>query len=214
MNLDPSQQSYYFWALLPEIVLSLWAMLVLLVGVWKRREDPEEGYAPMDLGWVALAGILVAGGANGWLYGVVGSGTSSMIAVDRFRLFANWIFLIAAAFATLISFAYVKRQRLQVGEFYALLLLSTVGMMLMAGTRDLIVIFLGLEVMSISVYVLTAFNRRDRRSAEGGLKYFILGAFSTGFFLYGIAMVYGATGSTELGAVAAAVTGASRMPLR
>ena len=84
------------------------------------------------------------------------------------------------------------------GEFYGLILLSTAGMMFMTGARDLIVIFLGLEVMSISVYALTAFNRRDRKSAEAGLKYFLLGAFATGFFLYGIALVYGATGSTNV----------------
>ena len=136
--------------------------------------------------------------ANGWLYGVTEVGRTSMIAIDGFRLFANWIFLVAAALSILISFTYVYRQRLQAGEFYGLILLATAGMMFMAGARDLIVIFLGLEVMSIAVYALTAFNRRDRKSAEAGLKYFLLGAFSTGFFLYGIALVYGGTGSTNI----------------
>ena len=124
-----------------------------------------------------------------------------MIAVDQFRLFSNWIFLLAAVLGILISFAYVYRQRLQAGEFYALILFATSGMMFMAGARDLIVVFLGLEVMSIAVYALTAFNRRDRKSAEAGLKYFLLGAFSTGFLLYGIALVYGATGSTNVAVI-------------
>src|SRR5690606_21020092 len=123
--------------------------------------------------------------------------------------FSNWIFLIAAALGILISLAYVWRQRLQAGEYYGLVLLSSAGMMFMAGARDLIVVFLGLEVMSIPVYALSAFNRRDRRSAEAGLKYFLLGAFSTGFFLYGIALVYGATGSTHLPVVGQAVADGS-----
>jgi NADH-quinone oxidoreductase subunit N len=128
-----------------------------------------------------------------------------VVLVDGFRLFANWIFLAAAAFAVLMSPTYVYRQRLQAGEYYALTLFATAGMMFMAGARDLIVLFLGLEVMSVAVYALTAFNRRDRRSAEAGLKYFLLGAFSTGFFLYGLALVYGGAGSTNIAQVALAV---------
>ena len=103
----------------------------------------------------------------------------------------------------------MKEQRLQAGEFYGLLIYSTVGLMVMAAARDLIVIFLGLEIMSIAVYALTAMNRRDRKSAEAGLKYFLLGAFSTGFFLYGIALVYGAAGSTHIERIADAVAAGS-----
>jgi NADH-quinone oxidoreductase subunit N len=213
MTLDFSRQLHYVWALLPEIVLCVWGMGVLVAGVTGRHSpkapkvvgDPSFGPGS-NLGWLALVGILVAGFFNGWLYGVQEVGSTSMIAVDGFRLFANWIFLLAAALTVLISFSYVHRQRLQAGEFYGLILLSTAGMMFMAGARDLMVIFLGLEVMSISVYALTAFNRRDRKSAEAGLKYFLLGAFSTGFFLYGIALVYGATGSTNVAAIASSVS--------
>jgi NADH-quinone oxidoreductase subunit N len=213
MTLDFSSQSHYVWALLPEIVLCAWGMGVLVAGV-SGRNRPDRGDRSGDpalgsgaiLGWWAFAGVLVAGLFNGWLYGVHEVGVTSMIAVDRFRLFANWIFLIAAALTILISFSYVARQRLQAGEFYTLILLSTAGMMFMAGARDLMVVFLGLEVMSISVYALTAFNRRDRKSAEAGLKYFLLGAFSTGFFLYGIALVYGATGSTNVAIIGASVS--------
>ena len=207
MQLDFSSQGHYLIALLPELVLCTFAMLVLVAGVADRTRNSPDRVA--DLGWLALLGILVAALANGWLYGVTEVGASSMVAVDLFRLFANWIFLAAAAMSVLISIAYVERQRLQAGEFYGLLLLSTVGMMFMASARDLIVIFLGLEVMSIAVYAMTAMNRRDRKSAEAGLKYFVLGAFSTGFFLYGIALTYGATGSTNISAIAAAVGGGS-----
>ena len=187
------------------MILCVWGMIVLVAGVSGKHRDPETASTGnpsfgggADLGWLALAGVLLAAMANGWLYGFSEVGRSSMVALDGFRLFANWVFLLAAALAIMISFAYVYRQRLQAGEFYGLILLSTAGMMFMAGARDLIVIFLGLEVMSIAVYALTAFNRRERRSAEAGLKYFLLGAFATGFFLYGIALVYGATGSTNV----------------
>lgn len=213
MTLDFTRNLHYVWALLPEIVLCAWGMGVLVAGVTGRHSpgrqaqdgDPSFGVGA-DLGWLALVGLAVAAFFNGWLYGVTEVGTASMIAVDSFRLFANWIFLLAAALAILISFSYVHRQRLQAGEFYGLILLSTAGMMFMAGARDLMVIFLGLEVMSISVYALTAFNRRDRKSAEAGLKYFMLGAFATCFLLYGIALVYGATGTTNIGEIATRIS--------
>jgi NADH-quinone oxidoreductase subunit N len=212
MELDFSRQLHFFWALLPEMILCAWGMVVLLVGVRRSGDerseagtrDPSFG-GSADLGWLALVGVLLSAAANGWLYGIEEVGRDSMVAVDGFRLFANWIFLIAAAMTILVSFAYVYRQRLQAAEFYGLILFATAGMMFMAGARDLIVIFLGLEVMSIAVYALTAFNRRDRKSAEAGLKYFLLGAFATGFLLYGIALVYGATGSTNVAHIATSV---------
>ncbi len=211
MELDFSRSLHYWWALLPEIVLCFWGMVILIAGVSRRfrSADPPQGdpaFGPgADLGWLTLLGLLAAAGANGWLYGVHEVGQAGLVAVDRFRLFANWIFLLAGAVTVLISFAYVYRQRLQAGEFYALILFATAGMMFMAGARDLIIIFLGLEVMSVAVYALAAFNRRDRKSAEAGLKYFLLGAFATGFFLYGIALLYGATGSTNVARIAEAL---------
>jgi NADH-quinone oxidoreductase subunit N len=220
MELDFSRQLHFWWALMPEIVLCVWGMVVLITGVSgkHRREARQEGTDPSfgsgaELGWLALVGVLLSAMANGWLYGITEVGDTSMIAVDGFRLFANWVFLIAAALSILVSFAYVYRQRLQAGEFYGLILLATAGMMFMAGARDLIVIFLGLEVMSVAVYALTAFNRRDRRSAEAGLKYFLLGAFATGFFLYGITLVYGATGSTNVAAIGQTVAAGGASPM-
>ena len=200
MELDFSRQAHFIVALAPEIILSVWGIVILLVGVSPRRSDGPGASA--DLGWISVLGILVAVVANGWLYGVTEVGTHSMIALDRFALFSNWIILAGAGLGVLISQSYVQRQGLQAAEFYALLIYSTVGLMVMAAARDLIVIFLGLEIMSVSVYVLAAINRRDRISAEAGLKYFLLGAFSTGFFLYGIALVYGAAGSTHISAIA------------
>ncbi len=202
MELDFSHQAHFIVALAPEIILSVWGIVILLVGVSSRR---SEGSLSSDLGWLSLLGILAAALANLWLYSVTEVGTHSMIAVDRFALFSNWIMLSSAGLGVLISQSYIKRQGLQAAEFYALLIYSTVGLMIMAAARDLIVIFLGLEIMSIAGYTLAAINRRDPRSAEAGLKYFLLGAFSTGFFLYGIALVYGATGSTHISAIADSV---------
>ena len=202
MTLDFTSPMDFVWALLPEIVLSMWAMAVLLAGVWRKEEAETSVQSAAALRWLALAGLLAAALMNGWLHRVTVLGEPGMITVDRFRLFANWILLLGAALTILISVPYVVRQRLQAGEFYTLILLATVGMMIMAGTRNLILLFLALETMSVAAYVLTGFNRRDRRSAEGGLKYFILGAFSSGFLLYGIALVWGATGSVTLPQIA------------
>ncbi len=202
MLLDYTSGFHYVLALLPEVVLSAWGMVILVLGVSGKRD----GAPGQELGWLALVGIAAAAIANGWLYsGVTEEGAAAMIAVDKFRLFANWIFLLGAAFCIVISLAYVARQKLQAGEYYALMLFATVGMMFMASARDLMIIFLGLELMSIGVYALAGFNRRDRRSAEAGLKYFLLGAFASGFLLFGIALVYGATGSTNIHSIAVAV---------
>ena len=203
MELDFGHQAHFIVALAPEIILSVWGIVILLVGVSSRRSDSAGTSA--DLGWLSVLGILAAAIANLWLYSVTEVGTHSMIALDRFALFSNWIILSGAGLGVLISQSYVQRQGLQAAEFYGLLIYSTVGLMIMAAARDLIVIFLGLEIMSIAGYVLAAINRRDPRSAEAGLKYFLLGAFSTGFFLYGIALVYGATGSTHISAIAESV---------
>jgi NADH-quinone oxidoreductase subunit N len=193
------------WLLLPEIVLSVWAMAVLLTGVWMESREGDPLDRPLALGSLALVGLLAAAVMNGWLHGITMEGISGMVALDRFRLFANWIFLLGAGLTILVSFPYVARQRLQPTEFYALILLATVGMMIMAGTTNLILLFLALETMSISAYVLTAFDRRDRRSAEAGIKYFMLGAFSSGFLLYGIALVWGGSGTLDLAEIAAQV---------
>jgi NADH-quinone oxidoreductase subunit N len=213
MELDFSSQAHYLVALAPEIVLCVFGMIVLVAGVW-RSGEAEGRPGSDDLGALALFGLLLAAVANGWMYGVSQTGGDGIIVVDRFRLFANWIFLLAGALSILISLAYVSKQRMQSGEVYSLMLFAVVGMMIMGGTQDLMIIFLGLEVMSIAIYALAALNRRDRKSAEAGLKYFLLGAFSTGFFLFGIALVFGATGSVNVAEIAQAVaSGATVAPL-
>ena len=183
-------------ALLPEIVLSAWSLLVLLVIAWRHETDADARLA----GWLSLAGLLAAGAAQLWLYlaGASPAGLPQMVALDTFRFAGNGIILLMAAVTVLLSLGYLERERIAVPEYYALILMATAGMMFLAGAEDLIVVFLGLEVMSVAVYVLAGFARRSIFSAEAALKYFLIGAFASGFLLYGIALVYGATGNTNL----------------
>ena len=202
MQIDYSSQAQYALVLLPEIVLSVWAMFLLLLDVFQKgdRTQPSSAVIP----WLTLAGLGLAALANTWLLQLETTNPAGTIALDSFRVFGNYLFLLAAALFVLISTRYVDQEHLRLGEMYVLVLFATVGMMVFAGAQDLMVIFLGLEVMSVPVYVLTGINRRDRRSAEGALKYFLLGAFSSAFFLFGIALVYGGAGTTNLALIAAA----------
>ncbi|MGH7465858.1 MAG: NADH-quinone oxidoreductase subunit N, partial [Longimicrobiales bacterium] len=205
MPVDLSSPAHYGLVLLPEIVLSVWAMFILLLDVFQKGSRSEPSSPAMT--WLTLAGVVLAAGANAWiaLEGLHETGAAGMIAVDGFRVFANFVFLLAAGLFVLISTRYIDEERLRLGELYVLILFATVGMMVFAGARDLLVMFIGLELMSLPIYVLTGINRRDRRSAEGALKYFLLGAFSSAFFLFGIALAYGGAGSTNLEQIALAI---------
>ena len=123
---------------------------------------------------------------------------TGVIAVDNFRWITDLVLLLATVGTIALSMDYNAREMIIAGETHVLTLFATAGMMILAASRDLMLVFLGVELMSIAVYVLAGINRRSEKSAEGALKYFLLGAFSTGFLLYGIALVYGATGSTNL----------------
>ncbi|HET8654400.1 MAG TPA: NADH-quinone oxidoreductase subunit N [Longimicrobiaceae bacterium] len=200
MTLQFTSQTDYFWALLPEIVLSLWAMLVLLIDVFQKGH--RSGPSRPIIAWLSLAGVVPTALANLWLMGPARTASpGGMVAADDFAIFTNFIILLAAALSILLSIGHVDEEEINRGEYYVLMLFGAVGMMLMAAARDLIVMFLALELMSISVYVLTGFNRKDPRSGEGAIKYFLLGAFSSAFFLYGIALVFGSTGSTNLSVI-------------
>lgn len=203
MILDFSSPIHYLWALLPEVVLSATGLLVLVVDVFQRGSRSEQSRA--WVGWTAVAGALLAVVANAYLLRYEVPGQSGMIAMDTFRIAMNFVILGATVLGFLLAFDYLRREGLDIGEFYFLVLMAAVGMMLLAGSRDLIVVFVSLELMSLSVYVLTGFNRRDPRSAEAALKYFLMGAFASGFLLYGIALLFGATGSTNLALVASEV---------
>ena len=185
---------------LPLAVIALAAMAVLLIGV---RVDDEESEG---LGFLTLAALIIAFVLALGIMGQSGVAFAGAIAIDSFAAFFEISILIAAALTVLMSLDYAGQHRLPGAEYYSLLLFSVLGMMLMATASDLIVIFIGLETMSISVYVLAGLLRRDARSNEASIKYFLLGAFSTGFLLYGIALVYAATGTIKLVAIHAALT--------
>ena len=215
MPVDLSSPSHYGLVLLPEIVLSVWAMFVLLLDVFQKGARSQPSTASMP--WLTLAGLVLAAIANAWIATLEETGAPGMIAVDSFRVFSNFVFLLAGALFVLISTKYIDEEKLRLGELYVLVMFSIVGMMIFAGANDLMVMFIALELMSIPIYVLTGINRRDRRSAEGALKYFLLGAFSSAFFLFGIALAYGGSGSANLADIAVAVgtdgIGASKLLL-
>tara|TARA_B110000196_G_C21153338_1_gene671301 strand:- start:2905 stop:4380 length:1476 start_codon:yes stop_codon:yes gene_type:complete len=198
--MDFTNQWHYLLAMAPEIVLIGFAIGLLLFGV--SRDKSQDSMKNRDLGWIALLGVAVSAFGNGWLYASASSSSQGIVTVDTYSLLANWILLLSLAMVILISVPYVERQKLQAPEYFALLMFGTVGLMVMSASLDLMLIFIGLEIASISIYALVAIDQRSSRGAEAGLKYFLLGAFSTGIFLYGVALIYGATSSVNLVAIA------------
>lgn len=177
----------------PEMIITAFGFLVLLLDVFLPRGE-RKGY----LGVVSLIGIFFAGLYTFPQIGSVRSGFEGMFISDGYTVFFKIVFLMITFLTVLVSIGYIHREMIEFGEYYALILFATLGMMLMAAGSHLITIFLGLETMSVSIYILAGMMREDKRSVEAALKYFLLGAFATGFLLYGIALVYGATGSLYL----------------
>lgn len=196
MTLDLQKAFDLVIALLPETILSVWAMVLLLFAAWNHK-DPR---AQRQTGWLSLIGVAAAFGAAAWLWaaGARVAGLPGSVAVDGFRWAVDLIVLLGTGLVVLLSLDYLDREEIRIPEYHVLVLFAAVGMMLLAGGEDLFVVFLGLEVMSISVYVLAGISRKSAASAEAALKYFLLGAFASAFLLYGIALLYGATGSTRL----------------
>ncbi len=164
--------------------------------------------SPRGKGVLAAVGVLGLAGAllaSALLWGGPRTTFQQMVVLDDFALFFNGIFCVTAALVLMLSVGYVRRQGVEAGEYYVLVLFAALGMMLMASALDLLVIFLGLELMSLSLYVLAGFFRTRATGNESAMKYFLLGAFASGFFLYGIALLYGATGTTNLARLAAAL---------
>jgi NADH-quinone oxidoreductase subunit N len=183
-------------ALLPELILTVWAMLLLLIIAWRHRQPGIQ----RQVGWLSLAGTILAIAATIWLWRSDAQvpGLPASMAVDGFRWAVDLIVLLGVALTTILSIGYLDREGINVPEYHVLVLLAAVGMLFMAGGADLLIIFLGLETMSVCVYVLAGINRKSPFSAEAALKYFLLGAFASAFLLYGIALLYGATGTTKL----------------
>ena len=178
--------------ILPLITIAIAAIVVLLVGV-RVPDDESDG-----LGWLAIASIAIAFVLTLAMSGQNTTAFAGSIAIDDFAVFFELAILFVAAIIVLMSLNYADEVRLPGAEYYSLILFAALGMMLMAAAGDLIIIFLGLETMSIAIYVLAGLKRTDPRSGEAAIKYFLLGAFSTGFLLYGIALIYGATGTIKL----------------
>lgn len=199
MNFDLSMPAQLSAALGPELLLMGGAMILLLWSAWRPESDAHQrSVGILSIGLCILTMIAVG------YYAYQGyTASNGPIAVDNFRWAADEIFLIATAGTIAMSLDYNTREGITPGETHVLLLLATSGMMILAAARDLVIVFLGIEIMSVAIYILVGMNRRRERSAEGAIKYFLLGAFSTAFLLYGIALVYGATASTNFSAIAA-----------
>src|SRR6059058_3391700 len=197
----------------PELILTAIACLALVMEVILPYKL-SKWTAYFSLAGIALALISLAaqfksiGGTLSLnaLQGVTATdGFYGMVHIDGFALVFRAIFLIAAGLTIAISMRYLDIEREQHGEYYALILFATVGMMFLGVGYDLISLYVSLELMALTFYVLVAFTKRERRSNEAGMKYFLLGAFSSGILLYGMSLVYGVTGSTNLGAIGTAV---------
>src|ERR1700675_2402623 len=191
-----------YMRILPELVLSVFGMLVMVV-------DPllDEDNSHQALGTIALIGTLAALASTFWMAQYPGTAFWNMVRVEGFSVFFHFLVIAIAAVVILSSFEYLAVQRIRAGEYYALVLFGTVGVALMTSAVELVLIFIALEISSISTYVLTGFRPRAATRREGSLKYFLLGSFSTAFFLYGVALMFGATGSTHIDEISKALLG-------
>src|SRR2546427_2583725 len=188
--------------ILPEIVLSVFGMIIMLL-------DPimDERRSQRMLGGIALIGALAALAAT--LYQAQpqfgGLGFWEMVKVDAFSIFFHFVVAAVTILVILSSYEYMEVQQIRAGEYYGLILFGAVGMGLMSSAVELVLIFIALEISSISTYILAGFRRRSAISSEASVKYFLLGSFATAFFLYGVALMFGATGSTSMERISAAL---------
>jgi NADH-quinone oxidoreductase subunit N len=181
-----------FYTILPLTLLTVWACLLLLADLFIPKE--RKGITAL----LSAFGLALTLGFTLAQIGEEELGFQGMVILDGFSIFVNTLLLISGLLGVALAYGYVKRMGIERGEYYTLLLFSVTGMMLMAQAADLIVVFLALELLSIPLYVLAAFARPNIESEEAGIKYFLLGAFATGFVVYGTALVLGATGTTSI----------------
>jgi NADH-quinone oxidoreductase subunit N len=185
----------------PMLVVVLWACVLLLVDLFIPKNKK---------GWTAFLAAVGLAGALGLVIshaGIISTGFHRMIGQDGFSTFLNALLLGGGLLSIALAYGYLKRMNIERGEYYILMMFSLSGMMLMTQAADLIIVFLALELLSIPLYVMAAFARQKLASEEAGIKYFLLGAFAAGFVVFGIALVYGATGATLLSGIAEAVAG-------
>lgn len=182
-------------AILPIIILIAWALVLMLADLWIPRGRKGILALLSALGLAVALGFTLAAGGQGL------TAFNGMVVVDGFSTALDSIFLVSGLVAVALAFNWLRRMQLERGEYYTLMLFSIAGMMLMAHAYDLIIVFLALELLSIPLYILAGFYRDRADSEEASLKYFLLGAFASGFVLYGIAMVFGATGRTDMAGI-------------
>src|SRR6202162_2147196 len=197
---DQTRRDFVF--ILPEAMLACFGLATLLLDFFLFRSKKSWN------SWTAMLGVAFSGGALVLMYKMQGQAYafSNSIIIDPFFIFFGFIFLASTALVILISVKYMQIEKEQHGEYYALMLFATVGMMFLACGNDLIVLFVALVNMALSFYVLTGFLRRDRKSNEAAMKYVLMGAFSSGILAYGFSILYGISGSTNLITIANAVT--------
>jgi NADH-quinone oxidoreductase subunit N len=188
--------------ILPELVMIVAALLVLVLDFFVEKE--HKNY----LGWLSLGGIVIAAYVSSGFMTMSGSFFDGTFLVDPFSTYFKFVFYIACGLGILVSINYLKIEEINRGEYYALMLFATTGMMMMASAGDLITLYLGLELMALSVYILAGFMRRDSRSNEAAIKYLVLGAFSSGIMVYGMSLLYGLSGTTNLAGILAFLHGA------
>src|SRR2546430_303120 len=184
--------------ILPEIVLSIFGMVIMLLDpvMDERRSQRTLGLIALAGGITALAATLYQAQVRFW-----GLGFFEMVKVDAFSVFFHFVVIAVTILVILSSYEYMEVQQIRAGEYYGLILFGAVGMMLMSSAVELVLIFIALEISSISTYILAGFRRRSAISSEASVKYFLLGSFATAFFLYGIALMFGATGSTSISTI-------------
>jgi len=189
-----------FYYILPEIALTVGALAVLVVDlVFKERDDLTLPVTLVTL--VATAGLLAT------FIGVDTTASRGLLAIDGFATFFKFIFLVTAFVTALMSPSYLKVEGVRSGEYYFLILCATLGMMFMASGVELITLFIGLETMAVSFYILAGFLKPNQRSNEASVKYYLLGAFSTGVLLYGMSLLYAVSGSTNLAEISSSLGG-------
>ena len=194
-----------YMRILPELVLTVFGALIMLAeAFYKGRESRK------PLGILAFVGAMLAFAASVYQSHYMGYGFFGLVRVDHFSIFFHAVICVVSAFAILASLDWVDDQIDRMGEYYALILLGTVGMVLMSSAVELVLIFVALEISSIASYVLAGFRRRSASSAESALKYFLLGSFATAFFLYGVALIFGGVGTTNIGSIAFAIANGAR----
>jgi NADH-quinone oxidoreductase subunit N len=183
------------FALLPLLIIVFASLLVLLLEVFLNKENKNY------LGFISLFFLIICAIIYIKFWNKEFSYFNGSLALDKLSLFFFFILAIAVSFVILLSMKYIFLQDANHGEFYSLLLFALSGMMIMVSSSNLVIIFLGLEVLSISSYALAGLKRKDEKSSEAAIKYFLLGSFASGFFVYGLALLYGASHSTDISVI-------------